>query len=221
MENTRFTEEEKAEERRCFQYLVEKGLDNAAIVKRFDTIAEKYDKMQNINGNKLPKWMGESLAALYTRNRQTVKILDVAAGTGLASHEMRKHGFLHIDGLEPSVGMLEQARKNNLYERYICDILADNTLDISDETYTIVTVVGLSSEIFSKLSIKAFEELVRVTKSGGHILMNHFDYIFESDVLRANLSSLENRGLWKLEDKQIMPEIKKGITGHLRVYKVL
>lgn len=46
MENTPFTEEEEAEGRRCFQYLVENGLDNAAIIKRFDTIAEKYDKVQ-------------------------------------------------------------------------------------------------------------------------------------------------------------------------------
>ncbi|XP_046547356.1 uncharacterized protein LOC124257355 isoform X3 [Haliotis rubra] len=177
MEGT-FTEEEKVEAEKDFQFLVEKGLDNDAIVKRFDCVAEKYDKM-------------------------------------------RKQGFLHIDGLEPSERMLEQAKKNNLYERYICDILADKTLDIADDTYNIVTVVGLSSEIFSTLPIKAFEELVRITKSGGHILMNHYDYIFQRDVLRANLAILEDRGLWKLEDKQIKPNTAHGFTGHLHVYNVL
>ncbi|XP_046547347.1 methyltransferase-like protein 27 [Haliotis rubra] len=221
MEGTTFTGEDKEEGKRCFQFLIEKGLDNDAIVKRFDCIAEKYDKMQAIIGNNLPEWMAESLAALYTHNRKTVSILDVAAGTGLVSCEMRKQGFLHIDGLEPSEKMLEQAKKNNLYERYICVILADKTLDIADDTYDIVTVVGLSSEIFSTLPIKSFEELVRITKSGGHILMNHFDYIFQRDVLRANLTSLEDRGLWKLEDKQNKPDIAQGITGHLHVYKVL
>ncbi|XP_046547353.1 methyltransferase-like protein 27 isoform X2 [Haliotis rubra] len=164
---------------------------------------------------------GWRLAALYTHNRKSVSILDVAAGTGLVSCEMRKQGFLHIDGLEPSERMLEQAKKNNLYERYICDILADKTLDIADDTYNIVTVVGLSSEIFSTLPIKAFEELVRITKSGGHILMNHYDYIFQRDVLRANLAILEDRGLWKLEDKQIKPNTAHGFTGHLHVYNVL
>ncbi|XP_067665495.1 methyltransferase-like protein 27 isoform X2 [Haliotis asinina] len=178
-------------------------------------------QIQAIIGNDLPMWMAESLAALYTHSRNTVSILDVAAGTGLASCEMRKRGFLHIDGLEPSEKMLEQAKKKNLYERYICDILADKTLDITDDTYNIVTVVGLSSEVFSTLPTKAFEELVRVTKSGGHILMNHFDYIFQRDDLRANLASLEDRGQWKLEDKQIKPDIAHGFTGHLHIYKVL
>ncbi|XP_046373203.1 methyltransferase-like protein 27 [Haliotis rufescens] len=221
MSERTYSEEEVKEAKREFNSLIEKGLDNETVVKRFDHMSDKYDMVLGMMDYKMPKWMGDSLASLYPGSKEKINILDVAAGTGLASVQMRKHGFLHIDGLDPSEGMLEQAKKNNLYERYICDILADNTLDISDDTYTVVTVVGLSSEFFKKLPVKALEELARVTKSGGHILMSHFDYIFESDVLRTNLLSLGNRGLWKLEDKKIMPEIVKGITGHLHIYKVL
>ncbi|XP_071104267.1 methyltransferase-like protein 27 [Haliotis cracherodii] len=221
MSERTYSEEEVQEAKREFYSLIEKGLDNETVIKRFDHMSDKYDMVLGMMDYKMPKWTGDSLASLYPGSKEKINILDVAAGTGLVSVQMRKHGFLHIDGLDPSEGMLEQAKKNNLYERYICDILAENTLDISDDTYTVVTVVGLSSEFFKKLPVKALEELVRVTKSGGHILMNHFDYIFESDVLRTNLLSLGNRGLWKLEDKKIMPEIVKGITGHLHIYKVL
>ncbi|XP_046547441.1 methyltransferase-like protein 27 [Haliotis rubra] len=216
-----YSEEEVKEARREFNLLIEKGLNIDTVIKRFDHISDKYDMVLSMMDYKLPKWLGDSLASLYPGNKEEVNILDVAAGTGLASVEMRKHGFTHIDGLDPSEGMLEQAKKNNLYERYICDMLADNTLDIADNTYAVVTIVGFSSEFFKVLPVKALEELVRVTKPGGHILMTHFDYIFESNVLRENLSNLQDRELWKLEDKKIMPEIVKGINGHLHIYKVM
>lgn len=34
---------------------------------------------------KMPKWMGDTLASLYPGNKEKINILDVAAGTGLAS----------------------------------------------------------------------------------------------------------------------------------------
>ncbi|XP_067665490.1 methyltransferase-like protein 27 [Haliotis asinina] len=216
-----YSEEDMKEAQREFSLLIEKGLDNDTVIKRFDLISDKYDMVLGVMEYKLPKWVGDNLASLYPGNKERVNILDVAAGTGLVSVEMRKHGFTHIDGLDPSEGMLAQAKKNNLYDRYICDILADNTLDIADNTYTVVTVVGFSSEFFKILPVKALEELVRVTKSGGRILMSHFEYIFESEVLRDNLSNLQDRGLWKLEDKKIMAETVKGINGHLYIYKVM
>ncbi|XP_071104275.1 methyltransferase-like protein 27 [Haliotis cracherodii] len=221
MAEPQFTPEEVQEGQRIVNYVITKGLDNETIVKRFDEISEQYNKAQTLIGYKGPKWMGESLAALYPSNRENVKILDVAAGTGMAAFEMRKHGFVHIDGLEPSQNMLDEAKKSNLYERYICDVLGENTLDIADDSYTVVTMVGLSSEIMKKLTVKALEELARVTEKGGRVMINNYDRNFRGDIIRTNLSNLESRRVWKLEDEQTMPEISNGVGGILQVYMVL
>ncbi|XP_067667886.1 methyltransferase-like protein 27 isoform X2 [Haliotis asinina] len=221
MSEPRYTAEEVQEGQRVVNYMIEKGLDNETIVKRFDEISEQYNEAQNRVGYKCPKWMGESLAALYPSNRDNIQILDVAAGTGMAAIEMRKHGFVDIDGLEPSQKMLDEAKKSNLYGRYICDMLGENTLDIADNSYTVVTMVGLSSEIMKKLPVKALEELARVTKTGGHVMMNNYDRNFKSDIIRANLHDLESRGVWKLEGEQTMPNISRGVDGILQVYRVL
>lgn len=44
--------------------------------------------------------------------------------------QLKKKGFVSTDGLEPSEGMLAEAKRNNLYGRYICDVVGENTFDI-------------------------------------------------------------------------------------------
>ncbi|XP_046574641.1 methyltransferase-like protein 27 [Haliotis rubra] len=165
--------------------------------------------------------MAESVAAQYPSNRGDIRILDVAAGTGLVSVELRKHGFVHIDGLEPSEGMLLEAKRNNLYEQYILDMLGENTLDIADDTYTVVTMSGLSREVMKKLPVRALEEMARVTQPGGRVMMNAYDYNFQSEIFRVNLASLECRGIWKLESKEARQHISNGVGGILHTYRVL
>ncbi|XP_046350968.2 methyltransferase-like protein 27 [Haliotis rufescens] len=206
--------------KKLLEFLVEKGLDKDTLIQRYDEKCEEYNKMQTVRGYKAPTAIADTLASLYPSNRENVQILDAAAGTGLVSVEVRKRGFVHVDGLDPSEGMLEEAKKSNLYERYICDFLGDNTLDIADDTYTVLTLVSLTSEILKKLSIKCYEELVRITKSGGHILINHYDYIFDSDDIKGNLAHLESRGMWKLVDKQYVVEKQNGVRRCTCVYKV-
>lgn len=46
--------------------------------------------------------------------------------------QLKKHGFQHIDALDPSQGMLDKAKEKDLYEKYICDFITDNHLDIEE-----------------------------------------------------------------------------------------
>ena len=51
-------------------------------------------------------------------DKKDSKILDIAAGTGLASISLRKHGYNNLDGLDPCVEMLNLAKERNLYNDY-------------------------------------------------------------------------------------------------------
>ena len=45
--------------------------------------------------------------------------------------QLRECGFRHIDALDPSEDMLSVAKKENLYDNYICEFLTDKKLPIA------------------------------------------------------------------------------------------
>ncbi|XP_046547368.1 methyltransferase-like protein 27 [Haliotis rubra] len=207
-----------SEGNKFLDHITEKGMDNKSIINRFDEVSSKYNEALGSVDYMGPRTLATILAELHPSGRENVRVLDVAAGTGLVAIELRKKGFVNNDGLEPSEQMLAEAKRNNLYGRYICDLVGENTFDIVNDTYSAVTMSALSLEIFKKLPVKALEELARVVKPGGHILMGHYDFAFDSEVLKANFSSLEGRGLWKLIEKRPTPDFTQGKHGDTQFY---
>lgn len=51
--------------------------------------------------------------------------------TNAISHffQLVKLGFKNIDCLDPAEGMLETARKKNVYSRFVCNFISDEKLD--------------------------------------------------------------------------------------------
>ena len=48
------------------------------------------------------------------------------------SYQLQKAGFSNLDAIDGSAGMLEVARKKNIYNNIICDIIGPNTLKIEN-----------------------------------------------------------------------------------------
>ena len=46
----------------------------------------------------------------------------------LVYFQLLKLGFRIIDGLDPSIGMLDKAKEKNVYRTYICDFLTTTTM---------------------------------------------------------------------------------------------
>lgn len=44
-----------------------------------------------------------------------VRILDLACGVGVVAEELRNHGYINIDGLDPVKGYLATAQEKKLY----------------------------------------------------------------------------------------------------------
>ena len=49
--------------------------------------------------------------------KDKVKVMDAGAGTGLVGVELHKFGFTTIDALDISPGMLNEAKKKNVYKK--------------------------------------------------------------------------------------------------------
>ena len=55
----------------------------------------------------------------YVNSDKSVKILDVAAGTGRVGEYLHQLGYSNIDGTDISSKMLEKAKEKNVYQRLI------------------------------------------------------------------------------------------------------
>ena len=50
-------------------------------------------------------------------------------------------GYTNIDALEPSEGMIEKARKKNLYTQYIVDYMSEKQSVIEDGMFQILMIM--------------------------------------------------------------------------------
>lgn len=130
----------------------------------FDSTANEYDKVENLLSFGSGRWYRRQ-ALLRAGLKPSMKVLDVAMGTGLVTREaITIAGAGNVTGLDPSLGMIEQARR---------------TLDVK-------TVVGVGEALpfgdgeFNFLSMgyalrhlpdlrRAFAEFYRVLKPGGRV----------------------------------------------------
>ena len=107
-------------------------------------------------------------------------VLDAGCGTGLAGVELAKRGYEHIDGMDISPDMLDQARKKAVYSDLRVE---DMTKPLSYETdaYHAVTCVGTFTH--AHVGPKGFDELVRVTKPGGFVVATVHEDVWDDGYL--------------------------------------
>lgn len=160
---------------------------------------------------------------LTDEQKAQARVFDVAAGTGLCAVQLKKHGFRHIDALDPSQGMLDKAKEKDIYDRYICDFITDKHLDIEDNTYDVLTVSAGFGE--GHIPCSALHEMVRVVKPGGRIVLvtreQHLHTVDEyKDRLEPLMDRLEAEGKWKRLTRKIFKGFFLDKDGIMWIYQV-
>jgi len=165
-------------------------------IKFYDDWCDKYDEDLVVVGNYTGHIKCVEAFVQLGLNRN-VAILDLAAGTGLLGTEVGKHGYELVDGLDASLGMLGQARKNATYRDYIVAMVEGlGSIPINDETYDVV----MSSNGFAPGQIypTALPEILRIIKPGGYLIWTMREgYQHKSQrfaLLDAQIKDLENTG---------------------------
>lgn len=169
-------------------------------IKFYDDWCDKYDEDLVMVGN----YTGHIKcveAFLKLGLDRKVAILDLAAGTGLLGAEVSGHGYECVDGLDSSLGMLGQARKQTIYQDYILAMVDGlGSIPINDETYDVV----MSSNGFAPGQIypHAIPEVLRVIRPGGYLMWTMREgYQHKSEkfaLLDAEIKDLVNQGLAEL-----------------------
>ncbi|XP_046585246.1 methyltransferase-like protein 27 isoform X2 [Haliotis rubra] len=220
------TEEQKVVAKDVLNKIADKNVQDTVIYGRYTDTSDRYDMAMDVCNYNGPKETAAVVAECFTRNRENVHLLDVAAGTGLCAVELRKHGFLKMDALDASPGMLEEAKRKGLYDQYIIDILGEKTLDISTDTYDAVVMCGFSIEILQRLPITAFEELIRIVKPGGYFINTGWMMMYtdggevKAEQLRRQLKTLEENGKWKFVQLKHFKNYIKGFDGAVSVHMI-
>jgi len=145
------------------------GADPQHTVKFYDAWSEKYDDDLVIIGN-YNGYVKCAEAFLKLGLNHNVSILDLAAGTGLLGSEIGHHGYVEIDGLDSSLGMLGKARQQGIYKNYIHTTVDGlGSIPVNDASYDVI----VSSNGFAPGQIypSSLPELLRVLRPGGYILI--------------------------------------------------
>jgi predicted TPR repeat methyltransferase len=151
-----------------------------------------YDRETAASGYCLP-FMTTSWVARYVP-RDAGALLDAGCGTGLSGPYLRALGYMNIDGLDFSEEMLALAAARGGY-RDLRRATLGETLPWPDNHYAAFFSTGVFTEGHAPAS--SLDELVRITRPGGHAIFTVRDTVLDSGEFREQFSALEKAGRWR------------------------
>jgi len=145
-------------------------------------------------------------------------ILDAGCGTGLVGEYLRRDGYKNIEGLDYSRAMLDKAGQKQIYHKLIQGDLT-GYLDIPNNTYDAIISVGTFT--CGHVGPGAFDELLRITKPGGHICFTVREQAWEEESYLDKVGALEHDGAWTMLAENTADYIKsEGSNCRICLYQV-
>ncbi|XP_078589948.1 methyltransferase-like protein 27 isoform X1 [Branchiostoma floridae x Branchiostoma japonicum] len=202
--------------------LTRPGIKADEVMDTYKAWAKMYDKDRKTDGYTGPIKVSKVLAESQG-GRKDIRVLDVAAGTGLCGEELSKLDFCNIDALDASQDMLDVAKTKNVYRNFIKEFLGPNRLGIDDDSYDAV----IGSGLFGTGHVKSdcLEQLIRIVKPGGVICLalreNRLHTNEGCKDLESRMAALQSECLWQQVSREIFPGYSSGDDGVVYLYRVL
>ncbi len=155
--------------------------------------ADSYD---DDNDNKLKTVSQPNTVAMLKRHCTStdIRIFDVGCGTGIVGEYLLANGFEHFDGTDPSLEMMEHARKRG-YENLL-KLTPGEPLPAKDNSYDSTMCVGVFTH--GHLGSEGFPELIRVTKPDGLICFSVNEGVWESGKFEPAIERHSKAGDWEV-----------------------
>lgn len=133
--------------------------------------------------------MHQHVARAYVNAGGFQPVLDVGAGTGLCGQALPERGLDHVDATDISPDMLAVAKAKGIYHTlFEGDILAG--LEVKEDSYAGITSSGTFTH--GHVGPEAIDELIRLVRSGGWIVISINSGHFSSHGFEAKFASLSN-----------------------------
>jgi predicted TPR repeat methyltransferase len=159
----------------------------------YDAWAEDYDNDLMSFGYKIPAVTSGFIGRYVPAGSQP--LLDAGAGTGIMGETLSLLGFENIVAIDLSRGMLEQARKKNIYSE-LHQMTLGEPLEFSDNMFAATIATGVFTT--GHAPANAFAELIRITRPGGHIIFSVRADAYLEMGYKDTLADLEQAGQWRL-----------------------
>ena len=186
---------------------------------RYDAWAEDYEQDVCSFGYKSPSVI-TGLVAHYVES-QKGRILDAGAGTGILGEKLASCGYDNLTGIDLSRAMLDVAEKKDVYKDLHQMVLGER-LDFSDNYFSAVVSMGVFTE--NHAPPESFDELIRITKPGGHIVFSVRSDTGLNKSYQEKQDALMNEGKWEIVEEtkafQCLPEAKPEVLNQVFVYRV-
>lgn len=189
------------------------GTGEAALEAQYDKWSDSYDADTAAGGYRLP-FLVVGFVARHVASTDA-DILDAGAGTGLCGESLAVLGYRNVTGIDLSQDMLEQAVKTKAY-RELLQMKLGGALAFEDQRFEGVISTGVFTEGHAPAS--SFDELLRVTRSGGHIIFTVRDDIYRDRGFKEKQNALEADGKWKLIEQSEAVRAYTFGEPHLRVF---
>lgn len=138
------------------------------------------------------------VASMLTRHQPpgSDPVLDAGTGTGIIGQILIALGYPNIAGFDASEGMLSHAAAKDIYQDLRPGRLGER-LDYDDNFFAAAVASGVFTQGHAPLD--GLDELVRVTRPGGHIVFSiSRTYLGEAFEIKAR--ALEGAGKWHRVD---------------------
>ena len=194
--------------------------DNKELSDRYDDWAQDYDADLDEEFG----WIGPQRAVdFFVRYvSKDAKILDAGAGTGLVGKLLADQGYGDMVAMDLSPGMLEEARKKNVYREFHQMVMGE-PLDYATDSFDAVISIGVLTVGHAPAS--SFDELIRITRPGGHIVFSLRPDVYHDSGFKEKQDALAAEGNWKLvevsEEFQTLPKGEPEVYHQVWVYQVL
>ena len=186
---------------------------------RYDQWAQEYDAdLETDFGWISPQRTSDSLAKHVDKE---ASILDAGAGTGLVGECLHHQGYRKLTAMDLSTGMLDVARRKNIYQA-LDQMTMGERLDYETDQFDATIIVGVFTQGHAPAG--SLDELVRVTRSGGHVAFSLRTDIYVENGFKEKMDALESAGLWKLlevgDTFQPLPKGEPEVLHQVWVYQI-
>ncbi|MBL7166822.1 MAG: class I SAM-dependent methyltransferase [Dehalococcoidales bacterium] len=194
--------------------------DNRELSERYDQWAKDYDADLDEGFG----WLGPQRAVDFFVKYvpKIARVLDAGAGTGLVGKLLAKQGYGNLVAMDLSQGMLEEARKKNVYREFHQMVMGE-PLDFAVDSFDAVISVGVLTVGHAPAS--SFDELIRITMPGGYIVFSLRPDVYMDSGFKEKQDALAAEGKWRLvevsEEFQPLPKGEPEVYHQVWAYRVV
>lgn len=166
---------------------------NEEVTSRYDLWAEAYDADLQSFGYRSPGIVAGMVGRYVPKDGSP--LLDAGAGTGIMGEVLAVLGYQDITALDISQGMLDVAERKGVYSG-IKQAALGEPLDFPNDHFGSVVCVG--TLVGGHAPPSSFDELLRITRSGGHIVFTVRTDVYHGAGFKEKQNELESSGAWRL-----------------------